>query len=65
MELNPYRRFHKKYRWTFVGLSTSSPAAYRGAGEAMRNPFLAVVVLGLEANRFIVLRIMKIRRRAE
>ena len=59
MALDPYRRLHKKYRWTFVGLRTSSPAAYRV------NPFLSVVLLGLEANRVINLRIMKIAKGGE
>jgi hypothetical protein len=47
MALDPYRRLHKKYRWTFVGLRTSSSAADRGAEKTMLNSFLAVVLLGL------------------
>ena len=65
MALDPYRRLHKKYRWTFVGLRTSSPAAYRGAEKTMLNPFLAVVLLGLEANRVINLRVLKIAKGGE
>jgi hypothetical protein len=63
--LDPYRRLNKKFRWTFVGPRTSSPAAYRGAEKTMLNPFLAVVLLGFEANRVINLRIMKIARGGE
>jgi hypothetical protein len=61
----PYRRLQKEYRWTFLGLRTSSPAAYRGAQKPILNPFLAVVLLGLEANRVISLRIMKIAKGGE
>jgi len=63
--LDPYRRLDKKYRWTLVGLRTSSPAAHRGAEKTMPNPFLAAVLLGLEANRVINLRIMKIAKGGE
>ena len=65
MALDPNRRLHKKNRWTFVGLRTSSPAANRGAEKTGPNPFLAVVLLGFEANRVIHLRIMKIAKGGE
>jgi hypothetical protein len=65
MALDPYRRLHKKYRWTLVGLRTSSPAAHRRVKKTMPNPFLAAVMLGLEANRVINLRIMKIAKGGE
>jgi hypothetical protein len=65
MALDPYRRLPKKYRWTFVGLRTSSPATYRDAEKAMPTPFLAMVLLGLEASRVINLRIMKIAKGGE
>jgi hypothetical protein len=59
--LDPYRRLNKKFRWTSMGLRASSPAACRGAEkETMLNPFLAVVLLGFEANHVIHLRVMKI-----
>jgi hypothetical protein len=65
MALDPYRRLPKKYRGTFVGLRTSLPAAHRGAKKTMPNPFLAIVLLGLEANRVINLRVMKIAKGGE
>jgi hypothetical protein len=63
--LDPYRRVHKKYPWTLGGLRTSSPAAFRGAGKTISNPFLAVVLLGLDASRVINLRMMKIAKGGE
>jgi hypothetical protein len=65
MALDPYRRLRKKYRWTLVGLKTSSPAARRGMKKTRPNPFLAAALLGLEANRVINLRIMKIAKGGE
>ena len=65
MGLDPYQWLRKKYRWALVGLSTSSPAARRGVKKTMPNPFLAAALLGLEANRVINLRIMKIAKGGE
>jgi hypothetical protein len=65
MALDRYRRLHRKYRWTLVGPRTSSPATRRGVKKTRADPFTAAVLLGLEANRVINLRIMKIAKGGE